>query len=447
MRRLNLLTRSSLLLLLCAVTSFADSWIVQLNPSAANGLMQQYGGFVQQILHSDGVYRIWLPSGPLGNLIANALKSNPAVKSVEPDSLVGLPTPGAVQSGHTLSTLSVCTGASSATPATMYLTQASNCVVNVAKAQGQFGGGAPSVTVAVIDTGVDFTHPVLAATKAGAQDFTGSGDIYGNVAQETSPMVDQETSPMVDQETSPMVDSAGTIVLNQETSPMVDQETSPMVDAYGNKLPPAFGHGTMVAGIIHLVAPNVKILSLKAFTNKGTATLSTIVAALYAAADRPDVEVINASWSTTANSKLLRDAISYANQKGKIVVASVANNGNGQQVYPAALDNVIGVGCTDNKDARCSFSNFGPDVSLAAPGFGITTTFPMAYSRTGYATGWGTSFSTPYVAGTVALIQSRSNPNAGQTEADLAKGADPLPKSLSLGAGRLDVWGSVAAAH
>jgi subtilisin family serine protease len=312
-----------------------------------------------------------------------------------------------------------------------------------------------SVHVAVIDTGVDFSNPVLAGTSLGAVDVTGADDPSGILAQETSPMVDQETSPMVDQETSPMVDAANTIVLNQETSPMVDQETSPMVDQAGHKLPEALGHGTMVAGIIHLVAPNAQILSIKAFTTDGKASLSSILAALGVAIDQ-GVDVINASWSVDEYSGALADKIAQAQLKNIIIVGSVANNSSPQIVYPAGLPSAIGVGCTDSADNRCSFSNYGSDVNLAAPGSGITSTFPMSYVSggvtyplPGFATGWGTSFSTPYVTGTVALLRSlksQQNLNAVQAAWDLGTSADPLPRHLQLGAGRLDVFGACVAA-
>ena len=86
--------------------------------------------------------------------------------------------------------------------------------------------------------------------------------------------INQETSPFVDQETSPFVDSAGNYVVNQETSPFVDQETSPFVDQetspFVDRIPPGFGHGTMVAGIVHLVAPNVRIVPIRAFDDNGS---------------------------------------------------------------------------------------------------------------------------------------------------------------------------------
>ncbi len=296
--------------------------------------------------------------------------------------------------------------------------------------------------VAVIDTGVDFLHPVLfpVVNFWQGKDFTGTGDITGNsdLTQETSPVVDQETSPVVDQETSPVVDGSGTIILNQETSPVVDQETSPVVDS---AMPPDFGHGTMVAGIVHLVAPSARILPIKAFGSNGTGTLANVIAAIYYAAQQ-GATVINMSFGGPQDSPALEAAIDYAEDQGIICVAAVANSDSPAVQYPAGSQGVIGVASTNNQDQRSSFSNWGSDVDLAAPGEAIVTTFPFGR----YALGWGTSFATPYVSGTVALLQS-IKPNTN-VQNDLRKGADPvygLGNGQTLGYGELDIYRSGAA--
>ena len=472
MSKLRILSRAGLLMSMMPLSALAGDWIVQLKDSSQlQKLAQQYGSSVTTLHQSTMLYKFSLPSGPVGDRLAAILGNDPQVQSIERDHLVGLPKNNSANTtGHSVASLPTnCNTFSipgtppkfpSQTPGSaysLYLHQASNCIVNAPGAWQRnfkayhFG----SVQVAVIDTGVDFSNPVLAGTSMGAVDVTGADDPSGILAQETSPMVDQETSPMVDQETSPMVDAANTIILNQETSPMVDQETSPMVDEKGHKLPEALGHGTMVAGIIHLVAPNAQILSIKAFTTAGKASLSSILAALGVAIDQ-GVDVINASWSVNEYSGALADKIAQAQLKNIIIVGSVANNSSPEIVYPAGLPFAIGVGCTDSSDNHCSFSNYGSDVDLAAPGSGITSTFPMSYVSNGvtyplpgFATGWGTSFSTPYVAGTVALLRSlknQQNKNAEQTAWDLGTGADPLPRYLQLGAGRLDVFGAYVAA-
>jgi subtilisin family serine protease len=312
-----------------------------------------------------------------------------------------------------------------------YLNQPAVGIIRLDDAQKAFGYG--SGLVAIIDTGVDYTHPVLFPvtnfwmgfdfTRKNRLDVTGNSDL------------NQETTPMVDQETTPMVDGSGTIILNQETTPMVDQETTPMVD--GGKLPACFGHGTMVAGIIHLVAPGARILPIKAFSSDGTGKISDIIAAIYYAVDN-GATVINASFSTPSNSPELQKALAYATANGVPFVTSVANDGSSAVVFPAGINPAIGVASTDNNDYRSSFSNYGSDVELGAPGESIMTTFP----RNHYALGWGTSFATPWVTGTVALLQSLNRGESiSEATDDLHDGADRA-RSLGLGAGRLNVYKS-----
>jgi len=115
-------------------------------------------------------------------------------------------------------------------------------------------------------------------------------------------------------------------------------------------------------------------------------------------------------------------------------VASVGNDGQQVVVYPAGLSNVIGVASTANDDTLSSFSNYGqPPVWVAAPGEGIVTIYPYGT----YAAGWGTSFSTPFVTGTVALMRS-VNTNLNQQSAAQAL-AHAIYISPALGNGRLEL--------
>ena len=114
-------------------------------------------------------------------------------------------------------------------------------------------------------------------------------------------------------------------------------------------------------------------------------------------------------------------------------MASVGNDGQQITVYPAGLANVIGVASTTNNDTLSSFSNYGqPPVWVGAPGEGIVTTYPYGT----YAAGWGTSFSTPFVSGTAALMQSISMRLNQQSAAQAISNAQYI--SPDLGYGRLD---------
>jgi hypothetical protein len=439
MTKLITLTFTGLLTsLLIPPASAEDNYIVRLKAPATSSVVQQFGVKVKGALHGAGgsAFVVSVPDGPLGTIIANSLKSNPQIAAVEHDDTLALPELSTFAgSGHKVPALKNWTGKFSLPgpiPAwSAYLNQPVVGIIRLGDAQSRFGYG--SGLVAVIDTGVDFTHPVLFPvtnfwmgfdfTRGNNLDTTGNSDLT------------QETTPMVDQETTPMVDGSGTIILNQETTPMVDQETTPMVD--GGKLPACFGHGTMVAGIIHLAAPFARILPIKAFNSDGTGKISDVIQAIYYAVNM-GATVINASFSTPATSPELQKAINYATSNGVVFVTSVANDGSSTVVYPAGIAPAIGVASTDNNDNRSAFSNWGSDVDLAAPGEAIMTTFP----RNRYALGWGTSFATPWVAGTVALIRSVSHSSIGDVNGDLQDGAHHIA-SPGMGAGRLDVYKSV----
>src|SRR6185369_15460613 len=185
----------------------------------------------------------------------------------------------------------------------------------------------------------------------------------------------------------------------------------------------AFGHGTMVSGIIHLVAPQAKIMPLKSFHADGTAYNSDILRAIYYAANH-GAKVVNMSFNYATYSQELANAVNYASTRGLICVAAAGNSGTNAIVYPAALKGVIDVGSTSNDDTPSAFSNYGaPPLLLAAPGEGVMTTYPFGT----YAAGWGTSFSAPLVTGTAALLASTPNvPVKSQTSISL------LGLSLSL---------------
>jgi subtilisin family serine protease len=204
-------------------------------------------------------------------------------------------------------------------------------------------------------------------------------------------ILDQSTVAILDQKNSPLV-------LNQSTVAILDQSTVAILD--GQQLPEDFGHGTMVSGLIHLVAPTASIMPLKAFQSDGTAELSNIVAAIYCAVDH-GARVINMSFSTTTKEPVLQQAIAYTTSHGVICIASAGNQGREMTVYPAGFQGVIGVASTNKNDLRSPFSNYDSDaIRLAAPGEALVTTCP----GNNYAAVWGTSFSSALVSGASALV-------------------------------------------
>src|SRR5262249_33681545 len=142
--------------------------------------------------------------------------------------------------------------------------------------------------------------------------------------------------------------------LNQSTTSILDQSTTSILDSTLAE----FGHGTMVAGIVHLIAPTAKIMPLKAFHADGSSNLSDIIRAIYFAADH-GANVISMSFSIGQSSPGLQAAIQYALNRNVILVASSGNDGQKMLVYPASFGGVQGIGSTNNNDQRSTFSNFG----------------------------------------------------------------------------------------
>jgi len=305
-----------------------------------------------------------------------------------------------------------------------YVNQPAAQIIHLSKAQTTFNVGGAGI-VADIDTGVDPNHPVLRGVLLKGYDFTRNqpGGSEMNDISLSNP---------------PACGTCPAAFVNQHTAAMVDQHTAAMVD--GNAYA-AFGHGTMVAGVIHLVAPTAQILPLKAFHSDGTGNLSDIIRAIYYAVHN-NANVINMSFDLSQNSTELVNAINYASNQNLILVASSGNDGQQEIVYPAGLRNVMGVASTNNQDQRSSFSNYGNQVVwVAAPGEAIVTTYPFAT----YAAGWGTSFSSPMVAGTASLLLNLQ-PQENQTQAAWAV-SHAKWISFNMGNGRLDVYLSLLSSN
>src|SRR5438309_1196181 len=296
-----------------------------------------------------------------------------------------------------------------------YVNQPAAQIVRVSQAQSfQVTGRG---IVADIDTGVDPNHPALQPVLLPGYDFT-RNQPGGSV------MTDFTGIP-------PSGRTSNIAQVNQATAAVLDQSTAAVLDTSPYA---AFGHGTMVMGIIHLVAPQAQLLPLKAFSSDGTGDLSNILHAVYYGVQN-GVNVINMGFDMASNSLEFSKAMDYANPNGVICAASAGNDGMEEPVYPAAYQNdVMGVASTSNTDTRSSFSNHGDaTVWVAAPGEAIISTYPFGTS----AAGWGTSFSAPFVSGAAALLRSRqSNINEARAAAALAHA---VPIGPDMGHGRLDL--------
>jgi len=302
-----------------------------------------------------------------------------------------------------------------------YVSQPAIAIIQLPDTQTTFSVSGAG-TVAVIDTGVDPAHPVLQSVLVPGYDFTrniaGSASELADVNQSSS---GSGTSPaMVNQSTAAVLDPASALNLGQ-----------PQYQA--------FGHGTMVSGIIHLVAPTALIMPLKAFRADGTGYLSDVLRAIHFAVQH-GARVVNMSFSFSTYSAEVSHALKYATRHRLICVASAGNDGKEEIVYPAALSGVMGVASTTSKDTLSTFSNYGEElVWVAAPGEGIITTYPFGT----FGAGWGTSFSAPFVSGAAALLLNVSM-SFSESSAERAV-ANAVWISPDLGNGRLDLYQAVAA--
>jgi thermitase len=296
-----------------------------------------------------------------------------------------------------------------------YLTQPAAQIVEIASAQNTYSVSGAGI-VAVIDTGVDPNQPVLSPVLVTGYDFTRNTQGGSEL-----PDISQSVSPVVNGVPPNYVSGYAAAVLDESTVSVVD-----------NQQYAAFGHGTMVSGVIHLVAPSAQIMPLKAFQATGYGYTSDIIRAIHWAVHN-SARVINMSFSASQASPELENALDYATGAGTICVAAAGNNSSSTTVYPAGYSNVISVASTDNNDALSTFSNYGSWVWLAAPGEGIVTTYPWAT----YAAAWGTSFSAPFVSGTVSLMLQQQW-NLSQAEAANAV-ANGKPIGSVVEHGRLDI--------
>lgn len=198
---------------------------------------------------------------------------------------------------------------------------------------------------------------------------------------------------------------AGNRVRSINLSPAVDASA-----ADGGEAPVdgAYGHGTAVASIaaggdpnLPGVAPAADILDIKITGADGLSDSFTLAKAIMEAVNQ-GADVINVSLGSYGDSSLVRDAVAYAAEAGKVVVASAGNDTYSELAFPARYEQVVAVGAVDAEGQQLSFSNSGESLDLVAPGLAVVAAWPdnQTISFT------GTSASTPFVSGSIAALMS-----------------------------------------
>jgi subtilisin family serine protease len=172
------------------------------------------------------------------------------------------------------------------------------------------------------------------------------------------------------------------------------------------------GHGTHVAGIAAAITNNgkgiagiaggAKIMPVKVMNDSGSGDYASIINGIKYAADQ-GAKVINMSLGGPGSSQAMQDAVDYALSRGVSVVAA-SGNSNSPVAFPGNCNGVITVGAVDSNNRRASFSNYGPEMDVAAPGVNIFSSYKG--SAAGYTSMSGTSMATPFVSGVVALVRA-----------------------------------------
>ena len=396
----------------------ADHVLVRLQQNIGvarlEALSTQCGAHIRAALHKPGCYLVSLPeAGPdtVPRLLAALNKDRTVVRYAEPDHILQaiqtLPDDPDLGSLWGLNN----TGQSGGTP---------DADIDAPEAW-DIATGNDDVVAAVIDTGVDYTHPDLVS------------NIWSNPL-ETVNGVDDDGNGYVD-------DVNGWDFVNNDNTPLDD-----------------YGHGTHVAGTIAAAGNNAvgvvgvnwrcRIMSLKFMDNSGSGVTSDAIDALnYASGLRRrgiNVRLTNNSWGG-GGEDALSDAIRESGDDGLLFVAAAGNLSSDNDrfpFYPASYpwSNIIAVAATDRRDTLAYFSQYGAtSVDLAAPGVDIlSTTFGG-----GYGTKSGTSMATPHVSGVAALLWSTWPDASWQDVRDaILKGVDPIPAlaHITVTGGRLNAY-------
>jgi subtilisin family serine protease len=281
------------------------------------------------------------------------------------------------------------------------------------------------VIVAIIDTGVDRLHPLL----------------FGKLWRDERNQADLANDD-ADNDGDGLTDDAW-------GWDFVDNDNDP-TDTFDDPAKSVAGHGTFIAGLLATLAPEARVLPVRAFGTDGLGNAFTVAAAVKYAADH-GAQVINLSLGSNEASALLQDAIIDARQRGIIVVAAVGNdNDEMTPQFPASLDEVLAVAAIDLQSHKAPFSNFGHHIDVCAPGVKLISAYPNQREG-GYAIWSGTSFAAPLAAAEAALVLSLEprQADAKKLIEDTAVAIDSINPGFAgkLGKGRIDPLNALQSLH
>jgi len=256
------------------------------------------------------------------------------------------------------------------------------------------------VTVAILDTGVDPTHEVLQyRLSPSGYDF-----------------IDGDTTPW-------------------EVTNGIDDDLDDLIDE-------GYGHGTMVAGITALVAPDASILPVRVLDDEGNGNAYQIAKGISYAVHH-GAQVLNLSFGTDRTISIIGHQVSLARESGVVVIAGQGNQDIQEAFYPAADNDAEMVTAVDSLDTKATFADWHSKVLVSAPGVGVRSCYPGG----AWAMGEGCSYATPLVAGEAALILSRYPADLPEDVQDrIEAGVVPIdqlpgnaPYGGKLGSGRIYV--------
>lgn len=313
-----------------------DQMLVQLKPSAPtsdiNPLAQAVSGEVNRELLLKNTFVVNVPKGSVDKVIKTLLDM-PQVATATPN--------------YIAQKQSVTNDPSLEKEWGMFQIQAAS---SSTKSAWDTTVGKPAIKIAILDTGIEKTHP----------------------------------------------DLDGKVIVEKNFTSMPDTEDHD-------------GHGTLVAGIIAAVGNNssgmagiahgASLMNVKVLNDEGIGTYADIADGIVWAADN-GAKVINFSFGGTIDLPILQDAVDYAHNKGVVLVAPAGNSGTTSALFPANYEHVISVAATDDTDTKIDSSSFGPWVKVAAPGEKIYST----YKNNSYAYASGTSMASAFTSGLAALV-------------------------------------------